>query len=411
MLYIGQPEKVLERITQQYKITDIFWNKSNEPYQRETDHNIKKILKKLNIHYQVFNSNYLWKPTDILKNDGTYYKVFSAYKRKALQVAFSNMAHAPQQLTVINRQRNTFESVAHKLFIEKAWHQKITSYWQIGETHARTKLNFFIKKDINQYHEARNYPADDSTSKLSPHLHFGEISPLTIWVSIQNNPQHEDDQLGIQNFLNQLIWREFSSYLMYHFNTLHEKNFNPKFDFFPWSHNAYYLKKWQMGQTGYPFIDAGMRELWQTGFMHNRVRMVVASFLVKNLMIHWHEGRDWFSNCLIDADLENNSASWQWVAGSGADAAPYFRIFNPITQGKKFDPEGTYIRTYVPELTKLPNRYLFEPWHAPSDTLKQSNIILGETYPKPIIDLNLSRKKALAAYQTLPKRTKDESNQ
>lgn len=188
---------------------------------------------------------------------------------------------------------------------------------------------------------------------------------------------------------------------MHHYNKLHIDNFNSKFNQFPWQNNSRYLKAWQSGHTGYPIVDAGMRQLWQTGYMHNRVRMVVASFLVKNLNIHWHKGRDWFWDCLVDADLANNSASWQWVAGSGADAAPYFRIFNPIIQGEKFDKKGDYTRKFVPELKKLPDKYLFKPWMAPEHILTSSGIVLGEIYPNPIVGLATSRNKALKAYKKL----------
>lgn len=204
-------------------------------------------------------------------------------------------------------------------------------------------------------------------------------------------------------FFSELGWREFSYYLLYHFPELPQKNFQKKFDYFPWLTDSKALKAWQTGKTGYPIVDAGMRELWQTGYMHNRMRMIVGSFLVKNLLIHWHDGEEWFWDCLVDADLANNSTSWQWIAGSGADAAPYFRIFNPITQGEKFDSEGTYIRRFVPELAQLPNTYLFKPWEAPESILKEAGVELGTTYPRPIIDLAFSRKRALEALSSLPK--------
>jgi deoxyribodipyrimidine photo-lyase len=198
-----------------------------------------------------------------------------------------------------------------------------------------------------------------------------------------------------------VIWREFSCYLLHHFPSLHKDNFNNKFNKFPWKNNLKHLKAWQTGNTGYPIVDAGMRELWQTGYMHNRVRMVAASFLVKNLNLHWHKGRDWFWDCLVDADLANNSASWQWVAGCGVDAAPYFRIFNPITQGEKFDKNGHYTRKFVPELKNIPDKYLFKPWTAPEDILNSSGITLGENYPYPIVDLAITRNQALEAYKRL----------
>jgi deoxyribodipyrimidine photo-lyase len=236
---------------------------------------------------------------------------------------------------------------------------------------------------------------------LSPHLHFGEISPREIWHAarfVRASAGLEDD---VDHFLSELGWREFSYYLLYHFPEMPRSNLQPKFDEFPWVEDPDALAAWQAGMTGIPIVDAGMRELWQTGYMHNRVRMVVASFLVKNLLLHWHHGEDWFWDTLLDADLANNSASWQWVAGSGADAAPYFRIFNPVTQGRKFDPEGSYVRQFVPELASLPSAHIHAPWEAPQETLVDAGVRLGESYPQPLVDLKASRQRALDAFQSL----------
>jgi deoxyribodipyrimidine photo-lyase len=211
--------------------------------------------------------------------------------------------------------------------------------------------------------------------------------------------------LDCDHFLSELGWREFSHSLLYHFPELPRKNMQPRFDNFNWRDDPALLKSWQKGLTGYPVVDAGMRELWQTGYMHNRVRMIVGSFLVKNLRLHWHHGEAWFWDCLVDADLANNSAGWQWIAGCGADAAPYFRIFNPITQGVKFDPDGHYIRRYLPELANLPDAYLCSPWEAPAEILAGAGVRLGETYPKPIVDVKASREAALAAFSALRETT------
>ena len=239
-------------------------------------------------------------------------------------------------------------------------------------------------------------------SRLSPHLHWGEISPNTVWFKVWDL-----NQLGIKHqqdtdtFLSEMGWREFSNYLLYYFPELPRKNLQKKFDNFSWDNNPLFLKAWQKGQTGYPIIDAGMRELWSTGYMHNRLRMIVGSFLVKNLLLHWHEGEKWFWDCLVDANLASNSSGWQWIAGCGADAAPYFRIFNPITQGLKFDADGDYVRKFVPEISLLPNKFLFNPWEAPDEILEKANVKLGESYPKPIVDIKASRQKALSAFAEL----------
>lgn len=283
----------------------------------------------------------------------------------------------------------------------KKSHHKILDSSNIGELAAQNKLADFINNQLSGYKNGRDYPIKNQTSLLSSHLHFGEISPAQIWESVNGLGHFHANDSDIEHFLSEVIWREFSCYLLHHFKSLHKDNFNNKFNHFPWTNNLKYLKAWQTGHTGYPIIDAGMRQLWQTGYMHNRVRMVTASFLVKNLNIHWHKGRDWFWDCLVDADLANNSASWQWIAGCGVDAAPYFRIFNPITQGEKFDKKGDYTKQFVPELKNLPDKYLFQPWIAPEDILKSAGVVLGENYPNPIVDLALSRNNALQAYKKL----------
>jgi deoxyribodipyrimidine photo-lyase len=277
------------------------------------------------------------------------------------------------------------------------------SYWEIGEGAAQRKLHTFLERGLQNYKEYRNHPSKPNTSRLSPHLHFGEISPNQAWHAAQHYGHAHRLENDLDCFLSELGWREFSYYLLYHFPDLPSKNFQSKFDHFPWQYDDAFLNVWQQGKTGYPIVDAGMRELWQTGYMHNRVRMIVASFLVKNLGIHWRQGADWFWDCLVDADLASNSASWQWVAGSGADAAPYFRIFNPILQGEKFDPDGDYTRRFVPELKNIPNKYLYNPWKAPEHVLKTSRVVLGTTYPRPIVDLEKSRDAALTAYQMCKK--------
>ena len=232
------------------------------------------------------------------------------------------------------------------------------------------------------------------TSRLSPALHFGELSPNQLWYGARAGAEGPD----LEHFLSELAWREFSYALLYHHPTLPEANLQSPFDAFPWDDEETLLRAWQRGQTGIPFVDAGMRELWQTGWMHNRVRMVTGSFLVKNLLLHWQHGEAWFRDCLVDADLAANSASWQWVAGCGADAAPYFRIFNPVLQGRRFDPDGAYTRRFVPELAGLPDRWLFAPWEAPAAVLQAAGVELGKDYPRPVVDLAASRQRALAAY-------------
>ncbi|MBA24951.1 MAG: deoxyribodipyrimidine photolyase, partial [Candidatus Marinimicrobia bacterium] len=279
------------------------------------------------------------------------------------------------------------------------WYKKLETHWDIGEKGAKKSFKNFINNGLSNYKKGRNFPSEKNVSRLSPHIHFGEISINRIWSEIEkqkptNNTDHFKSELG---------WREFSYNLLYFNKDLSRKNYQEKFDFFPWEYDEKKFYAWKKGLTGYPIVDAGMRELWQTGYIHNRVRMIVGSFLVKNLLIDWRYGERWFWNCLVDADLANNSASWQWVAGSGADAAPYFRIFNPVIQGFKFDENGKYTKKFIPELKNIPNKFLFNPWECPKEILEKVGIKLGDNYPKPIVDLKNSRNDALLAYQKIKK--------
>jgi deoxyribodipyrimidine photo-lyase len=278
------------------------------------------------------------------------------------------------------------------------WASQFANFWTPGEQGAQQQLTQFIKKELHGYKINRDFPEKEATSRLSPHLHFGEISPWAILRAVQ--PATLDPNCNfadVEHFLSELGWREFSYYLLYHVPSLPQKNFKNDFDAFPWHNDKALLACWQKGLTGYPIIDAGMRELWATGYMHNRVRMIVASFLTKGLFIDWRLGADWFLDTLVDADLANNSSAWQWVAGCGADAAPYFRIFNPVLQSQKFDPHGTYIRHWVPELISLKNDALHAPWEAPDSTA----IYTQTNYPRPIINHSETRTKALHYYSQL----------
>lgn len=275
------------------------------------------------------------------------------------------------------------------------------NYWEPGEKGAHSRLNAFLENGLKGYKEGRNHPSRQNVSRLSPYLHFGEISPNEVWYAAKTRMIAEHCESDGEHFLSELGWREFSNNLLFHFPDIPHKNLQNKFDAFPWRDDDEALRRWQKGQTGYPIVDAGMRELWETGYMHNRVRMIVGSFLVKNLMLHWHHGEDWFWDCLVDADLANNSASWQWIAGCGSDAAPYFRIFNPVTQGQKFDTDGAYVRRYVPEIAGLPDKYLHSPWEAKEMVLAEAGIELGKDYPEPIVDLKQSRERALEAFKGL----------
>ena len=399
-VFSGDAKKIILSLCEKYDIEVVRWNRCYEPWRIARDQKIKKNLNQINIEAKSYNGSLLWEPWDVLKSDGTPYKVFTPYFRKGCLKADS-----PRALITKPKRINFYEkNIATAITIEDLnllpkirWNQSIEINWSISEADAREKLTKFLKEGILDYKEGRNFPSKQCVSRLSPYLHFGQISPHQIWFALINEKQN----LNTDHFKSELGWREFSHSLLYHFPTLPSANLQQKFNRFPWHKDEGLLKAWQYGQTGYPIIDAGMRELWQTGYMHNRIRMIVGSFLVKNLLLHWHHGEAWFWDCLVDADLANNSASWQWIAGCGADAAPYFRVFNPVTQGEKFDENGEYTRHYVPELKNMPNKYLFRPWEAPNAILDVAGIRLGENYPMPIVDLKASRLRALEAYASL----------
>lgn len=403
-VYRGKPEKIILGLVKKYQIEAVYWNRCYEPHHIKNDGIIASKLKNVGVEYISFNASLIREPWEILKPDKTPYKVYSAFYRKAyIQGLMPRQPISkPQKLDLMKDKYNKVTIQNLKLLPKVKWYKKLEGLWKIGEKAAYKKLTQFLENGLKNYKENRNYPSKANVSRLSPHLHFGEISPHQIWHSIKMLIAMQSEIMeDAEFFLSEIAWREFSYYLLYHFPKLPKENFQRKFDGFPWQYNKKYLKDWQKGQTGYPIVDAGMRELWQTGYMHNRVRMIVASFLVKNLKIHWHQGAAWFWDCLLDADLANNSASWQWVAGSGADAAPYFRIFNPVKQGEKFDSDGQYTRHYVPEIAKLPDKYLFKPWEAPEAILRTAGIVLGKTYPRPIVDFSVTRDEALVAYRRM----------
>ena len=397
--YSGDPVKIISELINNYNINGVYWNRCYEPWEIRRDKKIKDLLKIKKVKAKSFNGSLIREPWEVLKEDQTPYKVFTAlYKKAYLNSDIKvEVINEPTKINYSTKifSSNTLDTL--KLLPNLSWVDNIIKHWQVGEKNAHLKMTEFFKKGIDDYKEGRNFPFKKNVSRLSPHIHFGEISPKQLWVKAKSIGSNKNTV----HFVSEICWREFSYYLLYHFPNLPKDNLQKKFNNFPWKENNYYFDSWKKGKTGYPIIDAGMRELYETGYMHNRVRMIVASFLVKNLLIHWHKGERWFWDCLFDADLANNSASWQWVAGSGADAAPYFRIFNPVTQGIKFDVDGQYTKQYVPELKDMPNKYLFSPWEAPDDVLNKANVVLGGNYPKPIIDIKESREKALYSFSLI----------
>lgn len=404
-VHFGNPVSILSQLVKSHKVVAVYWNRCYEPWRIERDKALKLNLTAQGIAVSTFNGSLLWEPWEIAKSDGKPYRVFTPFYRKGCLSATPPRVplQEPKSIEVCDARlpAHTIDDLG--LLPTIRWDQALEQHWSISEKGAHKRLNDFIKKGLLHYKEGRNFPAKPYVSRLSSYLHWGQISPHQAWEAARQQGSSKD----CEHFCSELAWREFSHSLLYYNPSLPRQNLQTKFDAFPWRNDRQALKLWQKGQTGVPIVDAGMRELWQTGYMHNRVRMIVGSFLVKNLLLHWHHGERWFWDCLVDADLANNSASWQWIAGCGADAAPYFRIFNCVTQGQKFDAEGKYTRHFVPELKDLPNKYLFNPWEASTTILTQAGVTLGQTYPRPIVDLKSSRERALQAFQSLKESTSE----
>jgi deoxyribodipyrimidine photo-lyase len=381
---------------------DVFWNDIAQAPHRAVADQVTAALQAIGVNSQSFYGDLLATPTSIRNKEGRGLRVFTPFWRRVQMGEPPEALPAPKILAALTEiGSDTLESW-HLEPTHPDWAAGFRENWTPGETPGRQRLKEFLDHDVKGYAGDRDRPDRKSTSRLSPHLRFGEISPRQIWQSARfastERPALSSD---VDKFLSELGWREFCRHLLFDVPDLAERNLQPSFDAFPWNHDERALRAWQRGQTGYPIVDAGMRELWHTGAMHNRVRMVSASFLVKHLLIDWREGEKWFWDTLVDADPGSNPANWQWVAGSGADSAPYFRIFNPILQGEKFDPTGAYVRRWVPELASLPAAVIQQPWTATPIELASAGIRLGETYPKPIVDHKKARERALKAYATI----------
>jgi deoxyribodipyrimidine photo-lyase len=403
VLLRGDARVVLPELLHEVNANAAYWNRLYEPWAIARDTSIKAQLLEASVEVKSFNGSLLFDPPSTNKADGTPYKVFTPFYRKGcLQGGIQPRRPLEKPLDLHLHETSTGLRLDELGLLPGIhWYEEIAATWTPGEDGARARLDAFLDNGIGDYKEGRNRPDRENVSRLSPHLHFGEISPNQAWYAVDSSGSGLDLETNADCFLSELGWREFSYNLLYNQPDLPERNLQKKFNRFPWRDDASALRRWRKGETGYPIVDAGMRELWRTGYMHNRARMIIGSFLVKNLMLHWHHGERWFWDTLLDADLANNSASWQWIAGCGADAAPYFRIFNPVTQGKRFDPDGLYVRHYVPELAELPDKHLHAPWEAPDNVLADAGVVLGETYPEPVVDLKASRERALAAFKSL----------
>lgn len=398
----GKADAVIPALAREVGAAAVHWNRCYEPAAIARDTALKAALTADGLAVESFNAALLREPWTLKTGAGGSFKVFTPFWR-ALRAAGPPEPALPAPQTV-NGARTASDDLDSWCLLPRRpnWAARFPEAWTPGEAGARARLAAFLDHDLLGYAAQRDRADLSTTSRLSPHLHWGEIGPRQVWQAVETRVAADPAaRADADKFLSELAWREFSHHLLFHSPDLPERNWKDAFERFPWTDDESPINSWQRGQTGYPVVDAGMRELWATGFMHNRVRMIVASFLIKDLMIHWRRGEEWFWDTLVDADLANNAAGWQWVAGSGADAAPYFRIFNPVTQGERYDPDGAYVRRWVPELARLPAKHIHAPWDAPALVLEAAGVTLGGTYPLRIVDHAMARTRALEAYKSI----------
>jgi len=396
----GEATRIIPELAAAIGAEGVLAGRLTEPWARARDRAIHEALAADGRKLRLSTSSLLYEPAKIATGAGTPYTVFTPFSR-----AIGALGDPPPPLAAPSRLHpvpHTLSSDVLDLYPvpgEPDWAAQFPDLWTPGEAGAHARLDAFVGMRLAGYKDARNDPGIEGSSGLSPHLRWGEISPRQVWHAAV--AASGGDRAKAWPFLSEILWREFSHHTLWHRPELPEHALRGRFKAFPFQPDTALLHAWQRGATGYPIVDAGMRQLWRYGWMHNRVRMVTASLLVKHLLQPWQAGAAWFWNTLVDADLASNSASWQWVAGSGTDAAPYFRVFNPVLQGEKFDPTGRYVRRFVPELAKLPDKFLHQPWAAPDAVLRQAGVTLGRDYPRPIIEHAAGRARALAAFEAV----------
>ena len=385
----------------------VCWNRLYEPAAAARDAAVESALGEAGLACESFNAALLNEPREIATAAGQPYRVFTPFWRACLLRLDSlpRPVAAPARIPPPQPFPAGVALAELGLMPRVRWDAGLAQAWTPGESGALEQLDAFSAGPIAAYSDGRNRPDRPETSRLSPHLHFGEVGPRQCVAAVRNAvAERPSVRSSADAFVRELGWREFAHHLLHHFPDTPDRPLDPRFEAFPWDRDPALLEAWQRGCTGYPIVDAGMRELWTTGWMHNRVRMIAASLLTKNLRQPWLDGARWFWDTLVDADLANNTLGWQWTAGCGADAAPYFRIFNPMLQTERFDPERAYLRRWLPELGKLPDAYIHRPWAAPDTVLRSAGVDLGRTYPRPVVDFAESRGRALGAYAQIKER-------
>jgi deoxyribodipyrimidine photo-lyase len=398
LLLKGNAAVLLPRLAHEARADAVYWNRRYEPASVARDSALKGELRAHGIAAESYNGALLCDPWDVRSPIDKPYRVYTPYKRRLLE-SLQLPAAWPTPRKLVSPHRWPVGVSLDELGLMPAiqWYVRMHEHWKPGEATALRRARRFLTRAVKNYGDTRNLPAEDGTSALSPHLHFGELSVRQLWRLGERSVRGWSDCV----FASELVWREFAHHLLFYQPHTPLEPLDRQFEKFPWQPSAKSRQAWQRGLTGFPIVDAGMRQLWAIGWMHNRVRMIVASLLVKNMQQPWVDGARWFWDTLVDADLANNTLNWQWTAGCGADAAPFFRIFNPVTQGEKFDPKGEYVRQWVPELAGLPAKYIHEPHLAPAAVLKAANVSIGDNYPAPLVDLKESRREALGAYQAM----------